>query len=232
MATATAHQPTPHRTMPVRRVRFAYPTGQQRQHFVSGDLVQSNRIGTDITGKNPLGNGGNGVHLTGSAIAVGGGGASAGNIIAFNANDGVFVESGQNNSISHNSIFANGNLGIELDAANSANGSLPAPVLTSAVSSGGFTLLQGTLTTGVAFTTYTIEFYVNPASAPSPAEGETFLASFTVTTDGSGAASFALGLPRSLSSGVQITATTTFSPRFPPGVAETSEFSNSVAVTP
>jgi hypothetical protein len=59
-----------------------------------------------------LASGGNGITIDGLNNTVGGTGAGAGNIIAFNDNDGVFVgghDSG--NAIRHNSIFADAHLG-------------------------------------------------------------------------------------------------------------------------
>ncbi len=91
---------------------------------VSGNLVQGNHIGTDVSGAAPLPNTGHGVHLgipTGSGPSggnntIGGILLGSSNVIAFNDVDGIFVENGTGNAILGNSIFSNGELGIDLGA--------------------------------------------------------------------------------------------------------------------
>src|SRR5207249_2423639 len=82
----------------------------------TGNLVQGNLIGTDVTGIVNLANGANGVHLlNASGNTVGGPQAGATNVIAFNRHDGVLVDGGTGDSIRQNSIFGHTNgLGIEL----------------------------------------------------------------------------------------------------------------------
>ena len=88
----------------------------------SGNVIQGNFIGTAADGTSPLGNDFDGVLLTrgGGGVGasdnlVGGDSIEAGNIIAFNGRVGVFVQQGSiNNAILSNSIFSNGNLGIDL----------------------------------------------------------------------------------------------------------------------
>ena len=84
----------------------------------TANLVEGNLIGTDITGKAPLGNEVNGVIVSHNASGntIGGTVSGAGNTIAFNVLAGVSVESGTGNSILSNSIWANGHLGIDLVA--------------------------------------------------------------------------------------------------------------------
>jgi hypothetical protein len=188
----------------------------------SANTVQGNLIGTDVTGTAALGNGEDGVLIAlGFINTIGGATAGAGNTIAFNGNDGVFVNSGTGDLISRNSIFSNGALGIDLNELNNANNSQPAPVLTSAVLVSGTATVQGTLT-AAANTTYTIEFFANPTSGFG--QGKTFLRSITVTTDASGKASFTVALS-GVVSGEFLTATATDPSN------DTSEFSNSLAVT-
>jgi uncharacterized repeat protein (TIGR01451 family) len=58
----------------------------------TGNAVQGNLIGTDATGKNPLGNGGDGVLIMGaSGNTIGGTASGAGNIISGNTTDGVGI---------------------------------------------------------------------------------------------------------------------------------------------
>ncbi len=40
----TASAPVPHRDVHTRRIRFSYPTGTMRQHYVDGDLVMSHVV--------------------------------------------------------------------------------------------------------------------------------------------------------------------------------------------
>jgi parallel beta-helix repeat protein len=194
-----------------------------------GNVVQGNRIGTDATGTAPLGNG-TGVGITVRTLppvtydandnTVGGAEAGAGNVIAFNASDGVLVDRGIGNAIQGNAIFGNGNLGIEL--LHGGNNGQPAPTLTAAASGGGLTTVQGAFT-GLPSTTYTLELFAN--SDPAGGQGERFLASLTVTTDADGVASFSVSLGLEVPAGAALTATLTD----PDG--NTSPFSLPVVVT-
>jgi hypothetical protein len=156
-----------------------------------GNLVEGNFIGTDVTGSAALGNGGNGVLIqNASDNTVGGTAAGAGNRIGNNGNDGVLVDTGTGNAIRQNAIFNSGNLGIEL--LNGSNNDQAAPVLTSAVSDGGLTYIEGTVH-GAPNTALTVEIFVNAVCNLSEfGEGERFLGSTTVTTDDSGNGSFTL----------------------------------------
>lgn len=174
----------------------------------SNALVQGNRIGTDATGLGALGNG-VGVKIFGNGHnnLVGGTAARAGNVIAFNAGDGVQVDQGVDNTILRNAIFSNGHLGIELT--NGGNHEQEAPVLTSATSAGGVTTVTGTLQSAPD-TPFVVEVFVNQTCDPPGAgEGERFLASLTLTTDGSGAADFTLALALEVPPGEFVTATAT-----------------------
>jgi titin len=187
----------------------------------SGVLVAGNTVGADATGTQPLGNGGNGVAIRPGASnnAVGGTQPRAGNVIAFNGGDGVLVDTGTGNAVLRNRIFANANLGIELR--NGGNHNQPAPVLTSAVSGGGFTTIQGSFT-GQASTTYLLEFF---ADTGNPAQGRQFLGAITVTTGADGVAMINLTVALQLDPGEMVTATATD----PNG--NTSQFSAGVPVT-
>jgi len=81
------------------------------------NIIIKNKIGTDVSGAKPLGNGFDGIRITqGPAYNFIGGSPQTANIIAFNGRNGVSVESEKSdyNLISCNSIFQNGNLGIDL----------------------------------------------------------------------------------------------------------------------
>jgi uncharacterized repeat protein (TIGR01451 family)/CSLREA domain-containing protein len=199
----------------------------------TGNQVQGNSIGTDVTGTAALGNSSSGVYIFDvPGNTIGGATMGTGNTIAFNGSVGVSVNVATGNRIQRNSIHDNLGLGIDLspdgatanDANDSdvgANGLQNFPVLTSASSSDGSTTLGGTLNT-TANKTFRLEFFANNACDPSgKGEGQTFIGSTSVMTDGSGDASFSLMLG---TLGPFITATATD----PDG--NTSEFSDCIAV--
>ncbi len=84
----------------------------------TGNLVQGNFIGTDITGTLGLSNSGHGVATAGGASdnLIGGTISGSGNIIAFNNASGIVFASdaGTGIAVLSNSIHSNGNLGIDL----------------------------------------------------------------------------------------------------------------------
>ena len=84
--------------------------------------MQGNYVGTDATGEGALGNSSNGIviFLEANDNLIGGNENGAGNIIAFNARVGVLLDNPAptvRNRISRNSIFSNGDLGIDLSLA-------------------------------------------------------------------------------------------------------------------
>jgi parallel beta-helix repeat protein len=188
----------------------------------SGNRVQGNLIGTDITGTQPIGNGGNGIIIVASNFAhsgdntIGGTAANAGNVIAFNGHDGIMVNGSYQNSIRANSIFANGNLGIEL--VNAGNNNQPAPVITSAVYDGSAITIQGTVT-GAPNTTVTMDLFASDAAG----DGQHYLGSVSVVIGADGTASFGVTFSAFLSPGQFITATST-------GSLATSGFSNDIQI--
>jgi hypothetical protein len=118
---------------------------------------------------------------------IGGSTGTARNIIAFNGGAGVAVTSNAvSNPILSDSIFGNNALGIALSG--NGNHGQPAPVLTSAASSGLITSIAGSLV-GSPNTTYQIQFFSNPKADPSGyGQGRRFLGTEFVTTAGSGVA--------------------------------------------
>lgn len=196
----------------------------------SSNLVQGNRIGTDVTGTVARPNLGNGVRFTdtatGNVIGTDGNGvddAAEGNIIAFNAEAGVLV-SGTGavaNPIRRNSIHSNAALGIDLELG--GNNEQAAPVLTGTVP-GASTAVAGSVT-GLANSTVTVDFYASATADPSGfGEGDRYLGSVTVTIGPSGSATFSVILMAPTVTGEFLTATTTG-----PG-GSTSEFSAAVTV--
>ncbi|MBE9128186.1 MULTISPECIES: S8 family serine peptidase [unclassified Coleofasciculus] len=219
-----------------RDIRISEQSGTQ-------NVVQGNYIGTDVTGIQPLGNQGEGVTIEGADNTIGGTDLGAGNIIAFNNSEGIWLldpntvqsERTNGNAILGNSIFSNTQLGIDIigsrgvtandlgDGDVGANNLQNFPVLTSATSSGNSTTIQGTLNS-TPNDTFRLEFFSNSSLDPSGyGEGETFLGFQDVTTDSSGNANFTLNLPEG-SVGQFITATATDPDN------NTSEFSQGIGV--
>jgi len=207
----------------------------------SNNLIAGNYVGTNSLGAANLGNSGVGILIGDSASnnTVGGTAAAAGNVIAFNGNDGVAVglnaiDSSIDNAILANSIYSNAKLGIDLgsdgvtpnDSSGHSGPNLfqDYPVLSAAINSQATTVISGSLS-GTPNTTYRVEFFSNPATDLSGhGQGQTFLTYATVTTDSSGAAAFTVDTPTAVPVGQSISATATD----PAG--NTSEFSADITV--
>ncbi|MBA4337060.1 hypothetical protein C0416_04810 [bacterium] len=163
--------------------------------------IFSNKIGTDSTGLNALGNGGAGVYFgdgmnrnyIGDSSIVG-----SGNIIAFNRGKGVIIYEDiakftvDDNKIETNSIFGNTGLGIDLDndgvtlndandADTGANSLQNYPIVESALYAGGNTTITGSLHSVPLRDNYRIEVFSNNTADPTGyGEGETYLGSTTI----------------------------------------------------
>jgi CSLREA domain-containing protein len=203
----------------------------------SGSLIiKGNRIGTKADGTTALGNGLSGISFNSgsSAAQVGGIAAGEANIIAFNAGDGVQLNSGTGNLIRANSIHDNGttanHLGIDLgvdgvtpndggDGDTGANDLQNFPLVTGADPT--TQMISGTLNSTASTSGYTVDFYKNATcDASGNGEGRTYIGSTTVNTDGAGNGAFAFTAPlATFIAGDVITATVT-SP-----ANNTSEFS-------
>ena len=190
-------------------------------HGSTRTLVLGNYIGTDVNGTDKLGNGRHGVRIEGAfSNTIGGASVEARNVIAHNDGSGVLVSppAATENAILSNSIFSNAGLGIDLDPNGvtpndpgdddtGANNLQNFPVVTSATS--GSSTIEGTLNS-TASATFRLEFFSNSECDPSGhGEGETFLGSTMVTTDGSGDVGFAVTLDATVPLGHFITATAT-----------------------
>ena len=102
-------------------------------------IIQGNKIGTTITGTSPLPNN-KGINCGSSSfsgypldsVVIGGTNVSAGNIIAYNYNSGIIISgvASKLDPVRLNSIFCNGNQGIDLNSA--ANNNKLSPVITGA----------------------------------------------------------------------------------------------------
>jgi hypothetical protein len=209
-----------------------------------GNTVQGNLIGTNATETAALPNAADGVRIDSGANnnVIGGVVAGAGNTIAFNGSSGVgVVGTGTvGNAIRGNSIFSNAALGIDLGddgvTANDSSGHTGPnnfqdfPALTT-FAYGPTTHLSGSFS-GQANATITIDFYANAAADPSGyGQGQRYLGSTTVTTDGNGHATFAVALSAATAAAEHVAATAT------DAAGNTSEFSlnlvpNTVGVSP
>ncbi|HKD16827.1 MAG TPA: S-layer homology domain-containing protein [Thermoanaerobaculia bacterium] len=202
----------------------------------SNSVIEGNFVGTDATGTIALGNHGIAIGIGGaSPVTVGGVGAGEGNVIAFNSapiSGGVVVYSGTGVVIRGNSIHDNLNTGIDLgndgvtpndlgDGDVGANNLQNFPVLVSVTYGGAHTTVSGLLNSTPG-TTFQLDFYANPPCSNFPREflqGETYLGSSEVMTDGSGNAPFSVSTLPPVASGSRIAVTATD----PSG--NTSEFS-------
>lgn len=193
--------------------------------LATGNRVQGNFIGTKPNGTEAMPNGSNGVHIIdASRNTVGGTAAGAGNTIAFNGGDGVFIQPGnaaaKDNAVLSNTVFSNTGLGIDLfpdgvtandagDADTGANNLQNFPSLTSAIAFSSSTTAVGTLNS-TANTAFLLELFSNVSCDPSGnGEGQTFIGATSVTTDASGNASFTASSLLGTSAGRFITATAT-----------------------
>lgn len=180
--------------------------------LVSGtdNTLSDNFIGTDASGTAPVPNlrWGVEVHTSGNQI-----GSSltnvffAGNRIAFNGSTGVVMFGPLvNNSVLSNSIFSNGDLGIDLandgvtpndpcDADTGPNNLQNFPELSSATTSKTKTNIVGSLDSAPN-TNYRIQLFSNSSCDPSGfGEGEALVGEVFATTDGSCHASFKIFVP-------------------------------------
>ena len=162
------------------------------------------------------------------------------NTIAYNHSGGVVVLDSGSARITHNAIFANGGLGINLvggledesgwtandpwDSDIGPNGLLNYPELGSAV--GGEALIITGSLKGERNASRTLELFAS-ASGEGAGEGKMWVGSKDVDTDTTGVGGFSVKFDVKLPAGYQITATASGKA---PELA-TSEFSNPVTVT-
>jgi titin len=205
----------------------------------SGNVVQGNRIGTDLGGSADLGNGLSGVLImSGVDNQIGGTETGSGNVISGNDGPGVGIASATDvpfsaiqNSVRGNRIHSNGSLGIDLgepdgvtpndpgDADVGANGLQNFPLLTVADATPSNLDIEGSLN-GASNTTFQIDFFANDACDTSGhGEGKHFIGLTDATTNSAGIANFSGLLSVAVSDGDSITATATDE------LGNTSEFS-------
>lgn len=199
--------------------------------------VLGNFIGTGGDGVTPLPNGWDGIFIFDDTNnnTIGGTAPGEANRIAYNGDSGILllgwnadIRHPQNNPLRGNQIFGNEDLGIDLgydnvdendalDEDEGPNGRQNHPTLLSAASSGH---ILGSLESQPN-QSYDIDFYVsNTCDDSGYGEGEVYLGSTNVTTDGAGSAAIAVTLNSvSLTAGQSVSATAT------DAAGNTSEFS-------
>lgn len=202
---------------------------------VEGTMIQGNRIGLGADGTANLGNGSHGILVQGFTSTIGGAAAAAGNIIAHNGGDGLYVFGGTGNALLRNSIFSNGGQGIDLgfdfpngdgptpndggDADFGPNNLQNFPVIITAGST-----ITGTFNSKPG-TRYRLEFFANDTAAPSGfGEGQRFIGTMGVVTNQQGNASFTFTPVTRVPAGQFVTATASDPSN------NTSEFSRAVQV--
>jgi CSLREA domain-containing protein len=205
--------------------------------------VEGNYIGTQKDGTSALGNDTDGLLVGTSGNSVGGTTSGAANTTAYNKRDGVRISDvntingivpSTGNRVLGNSVFSNGELGIDLegndgrtpndprDRDKGANTLQNFPALTLATtSSSGATAIKGKLNS-TPRKAFTIQFFSNPAGTD---EGKTYLGERKVKTSRRGNASFTFTPTQAVPIGEAITATATNSG------GNTSEFSDPLAVS-
>jgi len=199
-------------------------------------LIQGNLIGVAADGVSPLGNGLHGIWNHGAnGGTIGGLGPGEANVIAFNRGHGV-VTDGTQTRVRGNSFHDNGALGIDLytgvdtpkpnDSGDGDEGSnhLQNFPIVQTVTTGAMTRIVGKFNSTPS-TTFDLDFYANAACSNFPREfleGETWIGTTQVTTDGSGNAAIDVTFPVASDTGTRISATATD----PNG--NTSEFSQRI----
>ena len=200
---------------------------------IAGTLIQGNYIGTKADGTSALGNDYAGIYtsygVTGAT--VGGAAAGASNVIAFNGKgnagdggvsmtNGLPFTPGKSVTVSQNAIFSNNGLGIDLnndgvtandvgDGDNGPNDLQNSPVLTSVMTNGGNTVVQGTLNSE-ASKSFHVELFSNDTCSSSGfGQGQFFVAAQDVATDANGNAGFTFTVPTASITGAVFTATAT-----------------------
>lgn len=195
--------------------------------------VDGNYIGTKADGVSALPNG-SGILVFGRRMFIG---SDAPNVIAFNVQNGIEINSSNNAvlvgeaGIAVNSIFSNGGRGIKigrgffptindpLDTDAGDNKIQNFPVITSATSANGTTVIRGMLNSEPS-KLYFVRFFSNQTCDSSGyGEGENLIGITNFATDEGGIASFTATFNVPVSVGSLVTATATVFP----GI--TSEFS-------
>lgn len=217
-------------------------SGIQVSKNVQGMLVQGNRIGTDVTGTQALGNTGHGIRVystpSAAEVLIGGTG-SQGNVIAYNGGHGIHLETAAAHEIAFegNVIYANSGRSIELapngqngndagDVDGGANDGQNYPVVASATRGVAGMAVHIALDTNGS-QEVEIELFSSPScgAGNTKPEARTFLGHYTVQLDSTGDLD-ATYTVANVPAGDFVTATAT------DDLGSTSELSPCVAVDP
>jgi hypothetical protein len=210
--------------------------------YTTNNRIQGNFIGTDASGLRAVPNGRFGIEIKGdcSNNLIGGVEPGAGNVIAYHPLHGIelhqgFPVSGTGNAILGNSIYANNQLGIDLngdglspnddgDADGGPNNRQNYPVLDSADFVLDKVRIRGSLNSAPN-KIYRIEFFGDAAADSSGfGEARVFLGATTITSGPSGLSTFEAIV--SYPAGTHVVAATATDPD-----GNTSEFSRSIPVS-
>jgi hypothetical protein len=182
--------------------------------FATNNMIQGNFIGVDITGLNPAPNGLNGVQISMAPTnTIGGTVPGAGNIIGNSQGYGVGEAMSYGDKVLGNSIFDNGEYGIQNN-----NNIVAAPILLAATNNATSTMIGVTLA-NTNTVMYRLEFFASPNCGTPPffGQGKTLIG----TTNVAGKTAFTIILPR-VESTLFLTATATG--------PETSMFSDCIPI--
>lgn len=171
-------------------------------------------------------------------MIVGGTGINEPNVIAYNGRAGIRVEAADaiSNTFSGNSIFANGDLGIDIgeagitlndfdDSDSGTNQLTNYPWITSVVELNGQTFVRGIIQ-AIPNSSYSVELFQSDTMDGSGfGEGQEFLTSLIARTDAGGTGAFRFTIPRLIGNDV-VSATATDL------ASNTSEFSRARPVDP
>jgi hypothetical protein len=191
--------------------------------YEGGDqiLIKGNTMGLNALGEPVLG-GKHGVWVSADAfedagnITIGGHSLGEGNVIAGHDSTGILmmyppgIQGSAHVRVSGNSIYGNGEIGIDLmpntwdfgstpndtlDTDSGANGLQNYPVIESAFSNGSLLSIEGSLQSAPK-NTYTIELFSNSdCDASGFGQGMRYLGSVSVVTDANGIGEFSISLP-------------------------------------
>jgi hypothetical protein len=204
----------------------------------ANNTFQGNKIGTDAGGTLNKGNGSDGIQIQGSitGTTVGGTANGAGNIIAFNALDGVNIVNGTAHTVLGNSIFSNSGLGIDIGSSGvlanngTKNAGLPNydmdhPVFTSATYDGTTLAVAGYVGSAPSQSTFAnaiVEIFKSSDDASGNGEGQIYLGRDTCDANGNFSGSITTA---SIAAGNKVTGTATDAGN------NTSEFGANYTVT-
>ena len=197
----------------------------------TGTVIQGNWIGLGADGTSDIGNGYSGVQIETGALGtlIGGITGLAGNIITNNSGPGVASASASvtGHTIRRNSIYNNTGHGIDLGQDGiQANTAQEFPVLTSVLTNAESVVQVAGTISSTANTDVIVDIYANVDNTNTAThEGQTWIGSVTVTTDGSGNASFDTRIDTDLAGTDRVSATATAAD------GSTSEFTAQSAAT-